>query len=329
MKSYYYALWIPQYQEGIPTVKKYCLEEVSLQDRPEDPPLWVSAEVNPSTQLISLKYRIDGNEARTLLFHKIVSNDKGFIIYKLNLDDDEQDFLCERFRVTMPKAIYHFIKNFFHNHQFHNADDDSLLDAYFSESEINLADAVHVGKIIHVYINSYVNKYAGAILLSREILNEANQNITKGYKLEATRNELLLAIEKNRVIIDGESLYCDFLVNSFPEAISLAQLQHLYILRDEFSHYDGRLQQLEASLSSKQSLKLGWMGLYASIIGALAGLVVSLVLSRNSDTEFDENINTVCGEIHKVQAFDSLLNQHLQHLQQRQDSALRLLNRKD
>ena len=79
--TYYYALWIPQYKEGIPDVKSQTLG------------------------VSNYKY---------LVFHKVVCSDTGFIVYKLNLEDHESDFLCEELRHSMPKAIYHYVKNFFH-----------------------------------------------------------------------------------------------------------------------------------------------------------------------------------------------------------------------
>ena len=45
MSSYYYALWIPQYKEGIPSVENQTLAEADLRDRDADPPLLVSGEI--------------------------------------------------------------------------------------------------------------------------------------------------------------------------------------------------------------------------------------------------------------------------------------------
>ena len=60
--------------------------------------------------LISLQYKIDNGESKTLVFHKSGWGDTGFIIYKLNLYENENDFLCDSLRKSKPKAIYHYVK---------------------------------------------------------------------------------------------------------------------------------------------------------------------------------------------------------------------------
>ena len=217
MKCYYYALWIPQYKEGIPNVMKKKLDQEDLRDRDDDLPLLVTGEINEETFLISLRYIIGDSSPRFLLFHWIEQpSDKGFVVYKLTLDDEEDDFLCQDLRHSMPKAIYHYIKGFFHEHQFHLSDDDSLLDSYFSQSEIILSDIETQKAILKVYIQSYINKYAGCVSLCRETLHRVSWNLQKNIKLGDSQDELRQIIENNQAILDGESLYCDFLINSFP-----------------------------------------------------------------------------------------------------------------
>jgi len=328
MNCYYYALWIPQYKEGIPDVMKTKLDQVDLRDRHEDPPLLVSGEINEKTFLISLRYTIGDASPRTLLFHWINQpSDKGFVVYKLTLDDDEDDFLCQVLRQSMPKAIYHYIKGFFHEHQFHLSEDDSLLDSYFSQSEIILSDIETQKAILKVYIQSYINKYAGCILLCRDTLHRVSRNLQQDIKLGDSQHELRQIIENNQAILDGESLYCDFLINSFPGRIDSEQLQRIYALRNELSRYDERLQRLEASFSSDYSIKVGKIGVVSSVIGAFVGVFFSLLLSKCSSDELQSGISIIRDEIKDIQTHDSIETYKLQEIQERQDSLLKLLNK--
>ena len=327
MNSYYYALWIPQYKEGIPDVKNQKLEETDLKDKPDDPPLLVSGEVNCDTLLISLKYKLGESAYRHIVFHNVVCADTGFIVYKLNLEDNENDFLCEGLRHSMPKAIYHYVKNFFHEHQFHSSDDDSLLEAYFSPTPIDLEKQEDLRSILKIYIQSYINKYAGCVFLCRDTLHRVTSNQRQDIKIEDSLTELHQVIENNKVILDGESLYCDFLINSYPGLIDSDQLQRIYGLRNELARYDERLQRQENAMSSSLSLKLARMGIVASVIGAVAGAGFSFVLSQCSSRELQESAAAIKSDIQRIESQDSLYKQDILFIKQQQDSILKLLNK--
>lgn len=326
MTSYYYALWIPQYKEGIPDVKSQTLDEADLRDRSEDPPLLVSGEVNRDTLLISLRYKLGVSNYKYLIFHKVVCSDTGFIVYKLNLEDHESDFLCEELRHSMPKAIYHYVKNFFHEHQFHSSDDDSLLEAYFSPNMIDLGKPEELRLILKIYLQSYINKYAGCVFLCRDTLHRVTSNQKQDVKIEDSLTELNQVIENNKVILDGESLYCDFLINSYPNLIDSDQLQRIYGLRSELARYDERLQRQESAMSSNLSLKLARMGIVASVIGAVAGVGFSYILSLYNSTELKDGVSAIRKDIQQIKAQDSLHNQDILLIKQQHDSILKLLN---
>lgn len=327
MKSYFYALWVPQYKEGEPNARKSKLDRAELRDRNEDPELWVSGEIETNTLLIRLVYTIGTNPQRTLVFQKTESSKEGFIVYKLNLDDSDNDFLCNRLRTTMPKAIYHYLKEFFHEHQFHNIGDDSLLEAYFSEEQINLNDDNHLRNIMRVYLQSYIYKYEGCVSLCRDRLYYVTKNINDGVKISDSHDELKMMIDNNQIVLDGESMYCDFLINSFPYLVDQNQLHRIYAQRNELARYDDRMQRLESTLTSQKSLKLGWIGLFASLIGAVVGVAVSLLLGQSSSSELKEGISTIRKDIQLIEAHDSLSNQNMLLIRQNQDNILKLLNK--
>lgn len=327
MKSYFYALWIPQHKEGEPNARKSRLDKAELRDRKEDPELWVSGEIETNTLLIRLAYTIDKEPQRTLVFQKTESSKEGFIVYKLNLDDNENDFLCQRLRTTMPKAIYHYLKEFFHEHQFHNSGDDSLLEAYFSENQIDLTDDEHLRNILKVYLQSYIYKYEGCVSLCRHRLYCVTKNINDGVRISYSHDELKMLIENNQIVLDGESMYCDFLINSFPYLVDQNQIHRIYAQRNELTRYDERMQRLESTLTSQRSLKLGGIGIYASLVGAFVGVAVSLLQSQCSSSELKEGVSTIRKDIQLIEAHDSLSYQNILFIKQNQDSIMKLLNK--
>ena len=327
MTSYYYALWVPQIREGIPSVRKQSLKQVDLKDQPDDSAFLVKGEINRDTLHISLSYILGDAPCKTLLFQKIDVSDTGFLVYKLDLNDNDNDFFCEELRHTMPKAIYHYVKDFFHEHQFHNSDDDSLLDSYFSTSEINLNDKETIKKIIKVYLQSYINKYAGCVFLCRDSLYTVAYNQKHSIKLGDSLIELHNIMHNNIAVLDGESLYCDFIINSYPGLADSDQLQRIYGLRNELARYDERLQRIDASISSKESKKLGKWGLCVSVIGALLGAGLSYWLSYNSSKELQYGVNTIRYDVKQNRFQDSLTHHDYIELKYQQDSIMKLLSK--
>lgn len=328
MTSYYYALWIPQYKRGIPSVKNRTLNSEDLKDRPDDQSFLVSGEIDEADLSIRLSYKLGDGPSRILLFQKTDITDTGFILYKLDLGEEDNDFLCNALRVSMPKAIYHYLKGFFHKHEFHDTDNDSLLEAYFSTVPIDIRDAESLSHILKVYLQSYINKYGGCVNLCRFSLNNVYNNLRKGIKIEDSLSELNFVIENNKIVLDGESLYCDFLISSYIEQIDTVQVKHIYDLRNELAHYDERLHQIESSISSESSIKIGRIGLLASIVGAFVGVAFSLLLSKCSSSELQDSVSTIRKDIQQIQSSDTLVNNNLLILRQQQDSCLKMLHKR-
>ena len=76
----YYALWIPSYQEEVPTIQRDKLDEVILRDI-------------PGSDTIRLKGEMEDHETET-------------------------DFVRSRLSENLPKSIYHYFKEFFHIHRY-------------------------------------------------------------------------------------------------------------------------------------------------------------------------------------------------------------------
>ena len=131
--SFYYVLWIPQTTKEEPQIIEYHLGKKLLRDIRDIKSLCVCASIAEETRDITLKYQVEKSSERQLIFHYVEQDDRGFVIYKLDLSDEDNDFLCELLRIEMPNALYHYFKGFFHRHIFHDDSADSLLTPYFSK----------------------------------------------------------------------------------------------------------------------------------------------------------------------------------------------------
>lgn len=326
MTPYFYALWIPQCQEGIPNVRESKLPLTDLRDRKVDPHLYVEGKIDADTRLITLEYELEGSPRRTLSFQMTDMNNKGFIVYKLELEDEEEeDFLRQDLRCGMPKAIYHYIKGFFHKHKYHNPDDDSLLDSYFSLTSIDLKNKKVLRQIIKVYLGSYVNKYTGCINLCRQTLEKVSAYKEQDIMQSISHEILFNVINNNKGVIDGESMYCDFIIQSCPELVNAVQVQRIADLRIELELYDERLQRFDASLSSELGLKLGRLGIIITLATTLCSFGLSLLLSKCSSTELQDNVNVIREDVRIMQQRDSTNSTDIEAIKQRQDSIIKLL----
>ena len=169
MNAYYFVLWIPQTRKESPKIIKNQLDPKNLCDIETLPSFNVRGSISVAKDIL-LEYSI-GDESfdKKLEFKFIESDNRGFVIYKLELEDQQNDFLCKLLRKEMPNAIYHYFKSFYHKHVFHEESEDSLLSAYFSPVPIKWDDKKVQSKILESLLDDYITKFEGAYELYPEI----------------------------------------------------------------------------------------------------------------------------------------------------------------
>ncbi len=287
MDASYFVLWIPQKRKGTPQIITEQLEVKELCDIDTIPPLNVRGSISKSQDIL-LEYSI-GNQSldKKLEFKFIESDNRGFVIYKLELDGQQDDFLCKLLRRGMPNAIYHYFKSFYHEHVFHDEAEDSLLSPYFSSSPIKWTEKRVQNKVVESLIADYTTKYEGAYEIYSDIYDEYSVKLRKvqGVNLQTENLKRLLIECKEKL---NERAYSDFLLAFFPGIKETKRRE----LENALRTFETLVIRLESSLSQILAEKsffytyagyiVGKCSLIVGVIGLLVGAASSVCSSRDS-----------------------------------------------
>lgn len=245
-----------------------------------------------------------------LTLHKINSSRNGLFSYSYELTEEVESAFVGG---VIPNAIYHMVKGFYHEHCYHKPECDSVLDAFVSDSEIDIKGMDN--EALKHYIIQYEEKFSAfceQIKYDLDFLQCNSADTDQKFVAFGRRKEL-----NNRCInVLGEYLYCLSLINSkyngcckddrncklYRSVINIENaVNNIKLLQEqnlaEFNFKnalvnlrlafdaDKRLrvindlsQQNQESLAQsdrlgKQSLKLGRWGLFIGILGFLIGII--------------------------------------------------------
>jgi len=199
------------------------------------------------------------------------SNENGYLLYKLNSLESSKNIIFDIFKRKMPTAIYHLIKDFFHEHIFHSKNEDSLLVPYFS---IDYIDPKQMEAVYKYYLDQYFNKIFNYKV---EILNNEDK-LVKCLSKSITYNKglyiLYPGIKKMCEKAKGEYNYCKFLL-SVSDKYTTCENLDVRIEQSMFS-IDFIQSNIDFSFlfeSSKLSLKIGALGVLVGFIGIVIGFI--------------------------------------------------------
>lgn len=222
----YYALWIPSYQEEVPTIQRDKLDEVILRDIPGSDTIRLKGEIDRTSFNIHLCYQINKAEWNHLYF---ICTDRqqtdGFIFYALEMEDHETetDFVRSRLSENLPKSIYHYFKEFFHIHSLHATGEDSLLPVYHSKESIDWNNDQTRESVVTPIIKAYTDKFDGFYRQGRDNLQQCttaicqNREVTKnihnlrnllhdGYRVKREMDYCRFILDKHSEVLDEELL---------------------------------------------------------------------------------------------------------------------------
>lgn len=251
----YVSFWIPTLiKKETFSPRKKKIERVNISD-----PLFRNHHVDLCMEENSLSFNItfDNNEVVSFLF--IGQDSSGFLIYEI-----KGALLNEWHLSSIKQPIYHLFKELFHDHEFHDDEQDSLLFAYIFD-----ADVVNISRFVEDsfkhYISIYYHKciaYQNSIRKDIDAIKE-KQNIaaysfTGFKKLYRTRERILKFF--------GEFVYF--------KALSSKQTNHhrydeCFLIKD---YIKIRLSLIEATtgyISFRLNLFLAFVGLFVSLIGTI------------------------------------------------------------
>jgi len=330
MSVSFFVLWIPQFTKEDPQILQQKLTPKVLRDNRNIEPLYVHAHILPESRNIILSYRIGNGSDNVLTFDYIRQDDRGFLIYKLELGDQQNDFLCTLLRTEMPNALYHYFKSFFHEHIFHDESEDSLLSPYYSVEPIDWDNVAVRNDIVERLIADYEVKFQGAIEEYSAIYNEIIEQL-KGNKKILRLKSLMDELCEQEMNTLNERAYCEFLLRSFPLCIDVERKRKL---RNAIKHLEMINLKLESSrnrVSASLGLHFSILGFWVGIAGITIGLITSLASliyavhqSKSSAKEEDQNmqviLNTIQQEAETTRQEEGLVLDKVQYINDRLDT---------
>lgn len=333
----YYAFWIPITQKSDLPILCEKLPEKKLQDNETYPAVFIKGEIKRDTYNIHLKYRQESEKQyQELIFIKEKITLEGICFYRLELPDTNRDFLCEELSQNLHKAIYHYFKEFFHQHRFHHHTVDSLLPTYSSDEVIDWEYLDLRKEFLSKIIDFYQLKFDGFFEMWSRNFDKASTEISKNK--DVLKNiELLSKTIQTAQNVFGESHFCNFLIKNFSIEIPkknkkkikevLQELQELYktiVFWHEF--YISKI----SLLYGKKSLAWGVFGSVFSILSI--GLTLFLEYHSDFETNMERHINKQDSIIYSQQKLIEnnlqTIKQEQQNIREKQDTIIQLLNKK-
>lgn len=204
MEDTFYVFWIPTLYHITDRQFEVCSVAANISDDPNEiHEVVVSIEDNWNITI--------ANKVGTLLLTHMKKSSNGLISYKSSID--MSDSCSQVIFKEIPNAIYHLIKSLFHKHEHHDDKVDSLLRAYVSKSQDDVAiDRVNNEPLMH-YLRIYEKKFI-AYAQQLSMLSQAIKNNEKDLKRKYKLLDNYTLIEKKCQEALGESVYCNTLLYS-------------------------------------------------------------------------------------------------------------------
>lgn len=206
-------------------------------------------------------------ETHTLKY--VNSNDAGLIVYKIP-DNVSQETLQ-----IIKIQSYHLYKNYFHDHEFHDDNHDSLLQAYISSNQYDDQKAVE----------NYCRQYDEKFDAYKQLLSENDPNIVLDYykKLSIINvHTEAISMAKNDIHdMLGEMIYADFLTQyaNEREYVDVAKIYGTKFSRfkKDFELLYKRYELLYENIQLSNSVSINQFQTYLAVGGIGLG-VISIII---------------------------------------------------
>jgi hypothetical protein len=281
----YYALWIHNTKAGNITFAKPPKRR-KIQDNEMWRPFFLWGKVDKETLNFSLWYSHTSNkeQARCIDLRHIGHNNHWFLVYSAELSDEETDdsFLANLKQNGMSNSVYHFIKDFFHQHVHHDACEDALLNCMTSNNPLSLDTVDGKNNISNYYIDLYDKKIGNFFkdvqddyALAKRLVNNIS-SVAKGISLFAD------IIRRGR-ILTGEYEYCEFLMQHY----TTGRAQKNKHIRDTMRDIEHELENISFDYQlciNAYSIKLGLYGVLFGVVGifvSIGGMIHSYCSSQD------------------------------------------------
>ena len=188
----------------------------------------------------------------------------GLYFYSYEIEGDDEHFLSR-----VPNAIYHTIKEFYHTHEHHAKDADSLLTALVSENKIEDNEA----------INHYLSIYKQKFIAYSQIANKLFDKLEENSEKKSSKFKLLSDYKKFTSFCHcalGEYLYCNTLLKSTDDSELIFNIKNTV---DNIKFIENKSQ----TEFSRRSTKIGFTIASIGIILAVLGVILTIRSFKTPD----------------------------------------------
>lgn len=277
-----YALWIPRLHPSPidrPVVRS---REIILSDISSLPGCRLRSYVPENSFDIIIRYSLGGSLAeKELRFECVDKNRTGLIVYKLDYSG-ESDPMIESLDKKMHPSMYHFIKEHFHKHSFHDGECDSLLRPYATGSRIDLQNSKTRKDIYVHYLDQYIDKTktANINLAAQYSKLVTDINNERHYKSSL---DAAYGIKKESERKCGEALYAKALLEMSRVSVSGDLYQRLYDNILELEILDSKCRDAYNIINNGYNNRLARVGIFFGVLGIVLTTVLEIVhvLSTN------------------------------------------------
>lgn len=302
----YIVLWIPTMSKRNLQVYVHELPESHLQDIPNTNGVRILASIDDNFN-ISFSYKDDTEAAfHNLTLQCICRQSNGFIEYSYEVAEDADDYLSVSLRLDFHQAYYHYLKGFFHKHNQHDSEEDSLLKPVFSETELSFENRDHRNKILRSYFSDYKDKILGTTKEVNLHTESVVAEIAQGQNISRNLEFFHACIIRN-YRIKGEIEYCRFLLSQYKNDGLGNERKELETAIEHFMEADSQMQfwynhymSLNSFTDGKKGVRIGWAGF---IVGVFSIVLTSVLECSHTFSLTNED---------QTQHLDSISNLHFQ-----------------
>lgn len=292
MPVFNYILWIPSYETSEPKILHKELKLLKLQDVEKEEPLFIKGYIEENLN-IQIDYGINDNKCSKRLFLRLShKNEYGFLTYELTLPEHPNDWLLEDLCRHMHKSIYHYIKGFFHEHLYHDTEEDSLLNPFMTQESVNWDDKQFWEHVLNHYLNSYILKYRGYTKDFSNKMNHLLSDIQRKKNISKNIKNLHFLVNISRKI-QAETRYSKLLIKAYPYDSQSKKIEELKYACLEFEQFVDDLSFWSNHLTSTISYSEGHASLRWGQLGLVAGLI-SIFLTLFIECKNHSNATNNC-----------------------------------
>ena len=278
----YCVLWMPTKREYFDWAEKPTNQPKKCNISDNGKPLYISALKQENSNNIQIKHHF-GKFSKKIVcsidLDCINATPNGLFLYKYEYNTENED-VVNLANTIKSRAIYHLIKEIYHEHEFHHQEDDSILKSFHSDENVDITSPNNCA--IEFFLKRWDDYFREKITLDIIPNRENFLKLIKNKKLRE-RSKILEYSDATRKNIDdalGCSLYCKTLLDSvdstdsnFNESNIKRHVDNINTSISEIKEFQKLFLDEYSFVSSHLSIGLGHLSYNLAILSFFLGII--------------------------------------------------------